>query len=111
MSNSNTINKERNKARKGAGSESKKDNNKTDAKTKPSSNQTDEVSSSDGESKSKMSSALNTLSKSNTVNKERNKIRKGAGAVSKKNNKKNLQNPSQNQVRQMNFLRWLIYIA
>ena len=110
MSNSNTINKERNKARKGAGSESKKDNNKTDAKTKPSSNQTDEVSSSDGESKSKMSSALNTLSKSNTVNKESNKRRKGAGAVSKKDNKKNLQRPSQHKVKQANFLLQMVNI-
>ena len=50
-------------------------------------------------STSKMSSTLNNLSKSFTVNKERNKRRKGAGAVSSKYNKKNLQNPSQHQVR------------
>ena len=35
-----------------------------------------------------MASMLNTLSKSNTVNKEGNKIRKGAGSMSKKDNKK-----------------------
>ena len=39
--------------------------------------------------------------KSINVNKERNKIRKGSGAVSKKYNKKSLQNPSHHQVRQM----------
>ena len=43
-----------------------------------------------------------------TVNKERNKIRKGSGAVSKKDNKKSLQNPSQNQVRQMWFLLQMV---
>ena len=39
-----------------------------------------------------------------TVNNDSYKRRKGSGAVSKKNNKKNLQNPSQHQVRQMEFL-------
>ena len=34
------------------------------------------------------------LSKSNTVNNKRNKIRKGAGAVSKKNNKKKSSKPN-----------------
>ena len=52
----------------------------------------------------KMSSMSNTLSKSNTVNKERNKRSKGSGYVSKKFNKKNIQNPIQNQVIQMRFL-------
>ena len=73
-------------------------------KPKSASSQTDEVSSSDGESTSKMASTSNTLSKSNTVSKERNKISKGDGAVSKKYNKKNMQNPIQYQVKQINFL-------
>ena len=42
--------------------------------------------------------------KFNNVNKERNKIRKGSGIVSKKDNKKNLQNQIQHQVRLMKFL-------
>ena len=52
---------------------SKKYNKKKYAKPKPSSSQTDKVSSSDGESTSKMASTSNTLSKYNTVNKEMNK--------------------------------------
>ena len=58
-----------------------------------------------------MSLTSNTLSRSNNVNKESNKRRKGAGAVSKKYNKKNLQNPIQNQVRQMNFLPQMVNIS
>ena len=44
-------------------------------------------------STSKMSSTLNNLSKSFTVNKERNKRRKGSGYVSKKDNKKKAAKP------------------
>ena len=40
-----------------------------------------------------MSSTSNILSKSNTDNKERNKRRKGAGAVSKKDNNKKYAKP------------------
>ena len=57
-----------------------------------------------------MASTPNTLSKFNTVNKERNKRRKGAGAVNKKDNKKKLQNPSHNQVIQMEFLLQMVII-
>ena len=50
------------------------------------------------------------LSKSNNVNKERNKRSKGDGAVSKKDNKKNLQKPSQHQVIQMNYFLQIVNI-
>ena len=43
-----------------------------------------------------------------TVNKERNQTRKGSGAVIKKDNNKNLQNPSQHQVRKMKFLLQMV---
>ena len=66
---------------------SKKDNKKKSATLNPASSQTYEVFYSDGEWTSKIESTLNTLSKPNTVNKERNKRREGAGAVSKKYNK------------------------
>ena len=49
LSKSNTVNKERNKIRKGAGAVSKKNNKKKSSKPKPSSNHTDDVSSLDGE--------------------------------------------------------------
>ena len=52
----------------------------------------------------------NALSNSNTFNKESNKRSKGTGAVSKKDNNKNLQNPIQNQVKQMNFLIQVVNI-
>ena len=66
---------------------SKKDNKKKSATLNPASSQTYEVFYSDGEWTSKIASTSNTLSKPNTVNKERNKRREGAGAVSKKYNK------------------------
>ena len=55
-----------------------------------------------------MSLMTNTLSKSNTVNKEINKRRKGAGAVSKNDNEKKMQNSSQHQVRQIKFLLHMV---
>ena len=63
---------------------SKKDHKKKSSKLNPASSQTDELSYSDGESTSKMTPTSNRLSNYNTVNKERNKRRKGYGAVSKK---------------------------
>ena len=57
-----------------------------------------------------MASTPNTLSKSNTVNKERNKIRKAAGSVNKKDNNKKLQKPSHNQVIQVEFLLQMVII-
>ena len=45
-----------------------------------------------------------------TVNRERNKRRKGSDSVSKKDNKKNLQNLSQHKVRQMNFIFHMVNI-
>ena len=65
---------------------SKKYNKEESEKLKLASSQKHEFSSSDIESISKMVSALNTLSKSNTVDKKINKRRKGAGAVRKKDN-------------------------
>ena len=49
LSKSNTVNKEGNTIRKGAGAMSKKDNKKKSAKPNTASRQTDEFSSSDGE--------------------------------------------------------------
>ena len=43
-----------------------------------------------------------------TADKERNKRRKGSGAMSKKDNKKNMQKSSQHQVRQMKFLLQMV---
>ena len=43
-----------------------------------------------------------------TANKESNKSRKGYGAVSKKDNKKNMQKPSQHQVIQAKFLLQMV---
>ena len=83
---------------------SKKYNKIKSAKPKTALSQMDELSYSYDESTPNFSLMSNTLSKSNIVNKESNKIMKGAGSVSKKIIRKNMQNPSQNQVRQMNFL-------
>ena len=47
-----------------------------------------------------MAPILDALSKYNTVDEERNKRRKGDGAVGNKDNNKNLQTPGQHQVRQ-----------
>ena len=57
-------------------------------KNQSNTSQTHSVSSSDGELMSEMSSTSNILSKYNTMDKLRDKRRKGAGAVSKKDNKK-----------------------
>ena len=57
-----------------------------------------------------MSTTSNMLSNSNTVNKERNKIRKNVGDISKKDNKNNMQNPSQHEVRHKNFLLKMVNI-
>ena len=62
-------------------------------KLNPASSHTDEVSSLDGKLTSKMASTSNMLSKSNTVNKERNKISKCTRAVSKKDNMKKSAKP------------------
>ena len=105
-----TVNKKRNKGRKGFGTLSNKDNNKKSTKPKSASSQIDEVSSSYSELTSKMASTLNMLSKFNIVNKEKNRRRKGAGTVSKKENKEKLQNSSQNEVRQMNVLLHMVNI-
>ena len=72
---------------------SKKYDKGRSAKLKPASNQTDEVSSSDGQLTLKIALTSNKLSKYNNVNKERNKRKKGVGAVSKKDNKKKCVKP------------------
>ena len=58
--------------------------------------------------KKQPTSYLGRNKKSITVNKERNKRRKGSGAVSKKYIKKNMQKPSQHQVIQMKFLLQMV---
>ena len=53
-------------------------------------------------------SSMGVMKQSITVNKESNKIRKGSGATSKKDNKKKMQNSIQHQVRQMKFLLQMV---
>ena len=54
--------------------------------------------------KKQPTSSMGVKKQAITANKERNKRRKVSGAKSKEDNKKNMQNSSQHQVRQMQFL-------